>query len=362
MLNISQLSMIESKINYHFKNKKLLQQAFTRKSYATAFGCEDNEVLEFFGDRVLDYAVMKDMYDRFGRINNQNEFYSDKTVGELSKIDSELIRNSSLADQINYKGLKKYLQVINKSERKCLKTKADLFEAILGAVAIDSGWDISSILNVYRFMFVSYGKAKHDFTPIRENYIDTFETLIWRHEIFKTENNIIKDDELFLCKFVMIITGVACDIKGRGKNENEAISAAYETASKLIYLVVEKQFIDDESYTNQLYLLYNYGFISEPQFHFEYYPKNSNNKKENWNCFISFPESENEYMTEGIHMVDAKEEACHVMLCEVLGIDFEQNETEESEINQNYTVANPETIIRGQGLLKHILSMYKNVA
>ena len=362
MLNDCQLSMIESKINYYFKNKKLLQQAFTRKSYAAAHCCEDNEVLEFFGDRILDYAVIKDMYDRFGRINIQNEFYSEKALGELSTIDADIIKNSNLAEQIDYKGLKKYLQVNNKSERKNMKNKADLFEAILGAVAIDSDWDISAILNVYRSLIATYGKAKHMFLPLKDNYIDTFETLVWKYQIFKTENIIVKDDEIFLCKFVMIINGKACDIKGRGKYEHEAISAAYETASKLIYLVIEKQLIENDTYTNQLYLLYNYGFISEPQFHFEYFPKNSNNTQELWRCYLSFPESENELMTEEIHMADAREQASYAMLCEVLGIDSEQNETEESEINQNYIASNPETIIRGQGLLKHILSMYKNVA
>lgn len=363
MLNLCQISVIESKINYHFKNKKLLQQAFIRKSYAASNCCEDNEVLEFLGDRVLDYAVIKDMYERFGRFNNQNEFYSEKSVNELSKLDSELIKNSNLAEQIDYKGLKKYLQVSYKSERKNMKNKADLFEAILGAVAIDSNWDVSVILNVYRSMIVTYGKAKNIFTPINDNYIDTFETLVWRYQICKTENKIIDDDGILLCKFVIIINGKACEIKGRGKYENEAISAAYETASKLIYLVVENQFIKNETYTNQLYLLYNYGFISEPQYHFEYFPRNSNIIQDVWRCYLSFPESENEFMTEDLHMSDAREQASYAMLCDVLGIEEKETDMiEESEINKNYISVNPETIIRGQGLLKHILSMYKNVA
>lgn len=362
MFNECQLSTIETKINYFFKNKKLLEQAFIRKSYAAAHCCEDNEVLEFFGDRILDYAVIKDMYERFGRINNQNEFYSEKSLGELSKLDADIIKNSNLAEQIDLKGLKKYLQVNYKSERKCMKNKADLFEAILGAVAIDSNWDNSTILNVYRSLIVTYGNAKNLFTPVRDNYIDKFETLVWRYQICKTEDNIINDDGILLCKFVMLINGKACEIKGRGKYEQEAIFVAYETASKLIYLVIENQFIENDTYTNQLNLLYNYGFISEPQFHFEYFPKNSNTTQDLWRCYLSFPESENELLTEAIHMSDAKEQASYAMLCNVLGIDFEQDKTEEPELNKNYIAVNPETIIRGQGLLKHILSMYKNVA
>ena len=34
------------------------------------------------------------------------------------------------------------------------------------------------------------------FLPLKDNYIDTFETLVWKYQIFKTENIIVKDDEI----------------------------------------------------------------------------------------------------------------------------------------------------------------------
>ena len=50
------LDDVQKKINYWFDNTDLLLQAFTRSSYSSQYGGENNEVLEFLGDKVLDYC------------------------------------------------------------------------------------------------------------------------------------------------------------------------------------------------------------------------------------------------------------------------------------------------------------------
>ena len=57
---------VQNRIDYRFKNKDLLHQAFTRKSYAEENGGCDNEVLEFIGDKVLDLVVVKHITESFG--------------------------------------------------------------------------------------------------------------------------------------------------------------------------------------------------------------------------------------------------------------------------------------------------------
>ena len=52
--------MVQGQIGYDFKNLDLLQQAFTRRSYTAENGGENNEVLEFIGDKALDFVVVKD--------------------------------------------------------------------------------------------------------------------------------------------------------------------------------------------------------------------------------------------------------------------------------------------------------------
>ena len=362
MIRENDLKKIQAIINYKFKNEKLLQQAFTRASYSKSFGGKDNEVLEFFGDRILDYAVIKDFYDRFGKINNEKEFISSKSVGELYKLDVELVRNSNLSEQITRMGIAQYMQVFVQKEKKLPKNKADLFEAILGAIAIDSDWNLTAILNAYRSMMLYYGKATALLEELKDDYIDTFETLIWRHGICKTENKFVDYPEYYKCNFIMIINGSPYMIQGFGKSKKEATTSAYKTGSKIIYLIVEKKFIPDETYTEQLYFLFSQGFAPEPEFHFEYYPRHSNNTEELWRCYGSFAESENEFVTEDPQMSDAKEQACYAMLCEILGLNYEQNDVLENEPEQDYIASAPQPVIHGQGLLKYILSMYQNVA
>lgn len=57
---------IQDQIGYQFKNLDLLQQAFVRRSYSQENGGEDNEVLEFIGDRALDIVVVKYLVDTYG--------------------------------------------------------------------------------------------------------------------------------------------------------------------------------------------------------------------------------------------------------------------------------------------------------
>ena len=52
------IETVEGIIGYEFNNKEWLIRAFTRSSYANEyFGVQDNEILEFYGDAVLELVV-----------------------------------------------------------------------------------------------------------------------------------------------------------------------------------------------------------------------------------------------------------------------------------------------------------------
>ena len=54
------LRFIQDRLDYDFNEPKLLRQAFTRKSYSDERnGAHHNEVLEFYGDKALEFVVMK---------------------------------------------------------------------------------------------------------------------------------------------------------------------------------------------------------------------------------------------------------------------------------------------------------------
>lgn len=48
----------------------MLQQAFTRRSYTAENGGENNEVLEFIGDKALDFVIVKLLIKKYGHLAN----------------------------------------------------------------------------------------------------------------------------------------------------------------------------------------------------------------------------------------------------------------------------------------------------
>ena len=62
-----ELDVIQEKIGYKFNEQYLLVQAFTRKTFTQEnYGHENNEGLEFVGDKVIDFIVVKKQVQMYG--------------------------------------------------------------------------------------------------------------------------------------------------------------------------------------------------------------------------------------------------------------------------------------------------------
>lgn len=156
--------------NYKFENVLLMEQAFTRKSYSEENGGENNEVLEFIGDKVLDIAVVRwlsakygtdlHLYDKipagFRPKQEPTEFHSELDEGELSKLKQRMVEKKALARRIDELGIAQFLRMgqgdIVKNIADEPSVKEDLFEAIIGAVALDSNWNFETIQSVVEVM------------------------------------------------------------------------------------------------------------------------------------------------------------------------------------------------------------------
>lgn len=170
---MSDFSKIEQTIGYTFDNKDLLQQAFVRKSYSEEHGGQNNEVLEFIGDKALDFAVVRIMMEQFGiitedkewsefKLRNPKHFQTRYGEGQFTDIKQDLVKKQALSKAMDSLGFQNYLimgQGDTKQNRQdSLSVKEDLFEAIVGAVALDCGWDMDTITRVVESMidFDSY--------------------------------------------------------------------------------------------------------------------------------------------------------------------------------------------------------------
>lgn len=177
------LDDVQRQISYSFNNIDLLFQAFTRRSYSEENGGENNEVLEFVGDRVLDFYVTKILMDRYGYTKSQLENFNpneedDEFVvetytneGSLTVIKKKLVNKKMLAHRIDKLGFKEYLFMgkgdIKDNQQNEDSVKEDLFEAILGAIAIDSNWNPDELENSVNFMlnmdhYLNHGLTEDD--------------------------------------------------------------------------------------------------------------------------------------------------------------------------------------------------------
>lgn len=152
------LEDVQRQISYWFQEPQLLFQAFTRRSYSQENGGANNEVLEFAGDRVLDFYVTKILMDRYGYQNDDGEFLTQKykNEGSLTDIKKKLVNKKMLAHRIDVMGFQDYLYMgngdVQSDQQNELSVKEDLFEAILGAIAIDSEWNPDELENSVNFM------------------------------------------------------------------------------------------------------------------------------------------------------------------------------------------------------------------
>ena len=160
---MNSLNKIERTIDYDFHNPDLLQQAFVRRSYSEENGGQNNEVLEFIGDKALDLAVVRIMMDRFGKITEEKEWDEFKLTnpkffktkigeGKFTDLKKQLVQKKALARCIDTFGFQSEL-IMGKGDEKLNiqesdSVKEDLFEAIIGAVAVDSDYDMDIITDV----------------------------------------------------------------------------------------------------------------------------------------------------------------------------------------------------------------------
>lgn len=151
-MNEQQIIELEKIIGYEFKDKNLLIQSFTRKSYSNEHkDIKNNECLEFIGDEAIDVIVAKKLCEKFGTYNNGFSF-NPFDEGTMTMIKSNLVDRDTLSTRIKELGLSNFLLMGEGDKNEGVdtkdKTQGDLFESIIGAVVIDSKWNYEEIEKV----------------------------------------------------------------------------------------------------------------------------------------------------------------------------------------------------------------------
>ena len=351
--------------NYKFKNEALLKQAFTRRSYTEENGGENNEVLEFIGDKVLEIAVVRYLVRKYGNAPTKDdlnkmrwagekydyEFSSSLDEGELTILKQRLVQKDTLARRIDELSIADYLimgrgDILNNREQD-KSVKEDLFEAIIGAVALDSNWDFEKIQEVVEVMLnpdsilakdveIDYVRLIYEWDESYGSepwfqYEDNGERSTWymrrENTIYQSYNVLGGEEHRYpsgttrTC-FVKIANDVPA-FAGFGYSKNEArrnaCKLAYEYLESHNMLFTIRDEIDEptvEMAINQLEILARRGYISLPWY--EYLEDHDSDGNPIWHVECHVDEMDMSFCVEASSKKRAKKEAALKMLQYVL--------------------------------------------
>ena len=129
-------SKLEKKIDYKFKNRNLLVQSLTHKSFNKM---NNNEKIEFLGDRVLGLVIAKKLL----------EIYPEEKEGILDKKYASLVNKKTCLEIAKSINLQNYILIFNPKNRSVTiedKVISDSCEALIGAIYLDRGFNLTEKL------------------------------------------------------------------------------------------------------------------------------------------------------------------------------------------------------------------------
>ena len=232
---IDALHKLSHKLEVKFTNINLLHKALTHTSYANE--CKNptilhNERLEFLGDAVLDVVISGYLFRHFPNLPE----------GELTKARAVVVCEPTLARAAAKLGIGEYL-FLGKGEassggRERVSILADCFEAIIGAIYLDNGFDKTASFVLQQL--------QADLVLIeRGEYVKDFKTLLQEVVQKNTESKIIYEiieesgpDHHKMFKVAVLVNGKQLG-SGQGKSKKEAEQHAANQA--LIELKIIKE-------------------------------------------------------------------------------------------------------------------------
>jgi len=133
---------LQNRLGYTFKDEALIELAITHKSFSNI---SNNERLEFLGDSILNSIISEYLFNRF---NNQKE-------GLLTRMRAYLVKAETLTIKAEELSLEKVVKLSKGTANLSKERKSSIlegaFEAVIGAIFIDGGWNASKDITLKVF-------------------------------------------------------------------------------------------------------------------------------------------------------------------------------------------------------------------
>jgi ribonuclease III len=216
---------LQKELGYVFLDPSLLRLALTHPSVAHEQGVpmQTNQRLEFLGDAVLQLALTRELYEKFPGFGE----------GPLTKARAKLVNRRSLAERARQVGLGRYL-ILSRGEeisggRERLSALADTFEALLGAIFLDAGFEVAREFILRQFLGPF---SEVSVIPILENPKGELQELLQSYSSEAPRYQAVSStgpdhDRIFEC---IVLHGGVELARGRGKSKKAAESEAAEAA------------------------------------------------------------------------------------------------------------------------------------
>jgi ribonuclease-3 len=227
VITVSDFTSLQNSLGFRFRDEGLLRLALTHPSIAHESGgpAEHNQRLEFLGDAVLQLVLTRELYEKFPAFDE----------GPLTKARAKLVNRRTLAEHARALGLGAHLILGHGEEthggRERPSTLADAFEALLGAIFLDGGFDAAR-----EFILREFGGAfgKVSALPMIENPKGELQELLQARSPEAPEYRVVSatgpdHDRVFECT---VHHGGVELARGSGKSKKAAESGAALAALK----------------------------------------------------------------------------------------------------------------------------------
>ncbi len=219
---LERLRSLEARLEVRFRDLGLLNLALTHGSYAHE-GRPDRtgtyERLEFLGDAVLNLVVSDHLYRRF----------PERSEGDLARLRARLVNEPTLAEIARSLDLGSYILLGRGEEqgggRERASMLADVLEAVVGAVYLDSGFGVAHavVSRWYADRLEGLEDAPGDFKSQLQEFVQQRDRRLPRYRITATEG---PDHAKAFVAVVEVGGRVLGEGRGRTKKDAEQAAAA----------------------------------------------------------------------------------------------------------------------------------------
>ena len=166
---LKNLANFQKKIGINFYNQKLLAKCFTHKSYNSL---ENNEKLEFLGDRVLGLIISQNLL----------KFFPNDKEGDLDKKLASLVNKKQCAVIAKDLNLQEYILIKNSNNKTNIENKvlSDCLESVIGCIYLDQGLEVAEkfiIKNWRKYLNKSLITERDSKTQLQEYSLKTYKLL-----------------------------------------------------------------------------------------------------------------------------------------------------------------------------------------